>query len=72
MRWDGNERKDEVIAEKLLKHLLERRQELTEETFAHPPAAYEQFQNQLGRHQELTLAIQKLENLLRGDEEGDR
>jgi hypothetical protein len=63
---------EEVIIEKYLKSLLERRQELTEETFVRPPTTFEQFQNQLGRHQELTLAIQKLEALLRGNEEGDR
>jgi hypothetical protein len=72
MRGNGNEREDEVIVEKLLKFLLDRRQELTEETFARPPTTFEQFQNQLGRHQELSLTIQKLENLLRGNEEGDR
>lgn len=61
----------EVNPEVFLKGLLKRKQELMEETFERPPTTFEQFQNQLGRYQEVVGAIQKLEILMRGDEDDD-
>lgn len=59
-------------AEKILKEQLERRAFLMKETFERPPTTFEAFQNQLGRYQELSLEIARMEKLLRGIEDEDQ
>ena len=54
---------------KLLHETLKRQDELRRETFECPPATLEQFQNMLGRHQELSLLAERLQKLISNDEE---
>jgi hypothetical protein len=58
------------VFEKYLKTLIERRDELQEAVFTHPPSNWDEFQKRLGRWIELNFLIDDISGKMKDEDNG--
>lgn len=57
-----------VDVEPLLRKLHDRRAQLNDQVFSHPPKDWPEFRERLGQYNEVVLQIEELSALVRGEE----